>query len=71
MTRTEQTKFVAELTQSILEDVYSAIDSGELPEEWDGIELRQYLADKFTRSVFKLDPKRRKAYNNTITVTNL
>lgn len=71
MTRTEQTTFVAELAQSILEDVYSVIQNEDIPTEWDGLELRLYLAEKFNRSVVRMNRTRQNDYNNILLTTNL
>ena len=71
MTRTEQRKFVRSLAITIAEKVVSKIESGRIPEEWDGFELRQLLADKFAHESFKMDNTRKKEYNNTVLVNNL
>ncbi len=69
----DKTKFVAELGQNVLEDIYVAIRTGKIPEDWDGIELRQYMADCFERTVFKgtLKGSRKRKYNNDVLVNNL
>lgn len=44
-----------------------------LPENWDGVELRQFIADRFSDCVIKgiLQGKRKKEYQNTMLVNNL
>lgn len=74
MDRHAQTQFVRELTLNVLRTVEAKISSGAIPEEWDGHELRQYLADSFTAEatrVMRDDRKRRKAYQNAVIVNNL
>ena len=43
------------------------------PQEWDGIELRQWIADRFQGSVFHniLSGKRKRDYKNAVLVNNL
>lgn len=60
-------ELIGSVRASILEKV------GQMPEDWDGIELRQYIADKFSEVVFKdtLTGKRAKDYRNEVIVRNL
>ena len=46
MTRAEQITFVCDMTLSITQEIASKIDSGAIPEHWDGVQLRQYITDK-------------------------
>ena len=73
MTRQEQANFITELMASIEDDIIAATVSGAIPEEWDGIELREYLYEKALRSRANhhLTGKRGRDYRNTITVNNL
>jgi len=72
MTRDEQMEFVASLTNSIQMEVCTHIMKGGVPEEWDGHELRQLLADKFAQASFiKMSRKRKSAYSNAVLVNNL
>jgi len=73
MTTAEKVQFVQELVDAVQQEVLQKILTGSVPEEWDGIELRQYLADKFGQCVLKGTMKRRRriAYNNTMLTTNL
>ena len=58
-------------------DIATKIDSGEVPDHWDGHELRCLVADKAASnaeiSTVRKNPKhaRAKAYKNTIITTNL
>jgi hypothetical protein len=44
-----------------------------MPEDWEGRELRQYIADTFKNIPFQLNKgsKEYREYKNTISVTNL
>jgi hypothetical protein len=70
MTRAEKAVFVDELVESVKQDVLMKFS--QMPEEWDGIELRQYLADVFARSAHWGNSKMRlRAYRNEVLVRNL
>lgn len=84
MTKKEKRAFMRELTRNILRDALAKVPN--MPEEWDGHELRRYLADKFLASAdmtqvapsprwrkaaWGTDRKRTAAYRNTIATTNL
>lgn len=74
MTLEEKIIFVKELVNSVQEEVLAKLNK--TPEDWDGRELRQYLADKFadSASISQMQDKRqsrRRAYENTVLVENL
>lgn len=46
MTRTDQTQFVFDMILSVARDIVGKIESGAIPEYWDGGYLRQYITDK-------------------------
>jgi hypothetical protein len=77
MTKAEKRKFIKDLTAAVARDAIAKIDR--MPEEWDGHELRRYLADQFDREVSALmnikgaraNRSRFRAYRNTIATTNL
>lgn len=73
MTRDEKRQFIADLCTAVSKHAMSKV--AEMPEEWDGHELRQYLADEFSREISTLMRAKRsrrvRQYNNTIAVTNL
>ena len=71
MKKREQIKLVKDLTKSVAEGVVEAIRAGKIPEDWDGIELRQLLADKFEFERIEMGRKRKKDYRNTVLVDNL
>jgi hypothetical protein len=70
MTQAEKLVFIQDLIRSVEKTVVEAIPA--MPEEWDGIELREYLAGKFAESsiLYRRDHlrKRAKDYANEITV---
>ncbi len=51
MTKQEQHQFAEELIGSVRAGVLRHIDSDNVPEDWDGHELRQWLADLFDAQV--------------------
>lgn len=48
MNKRQKVRFVKELSKSIADSVVESITSGKIPQDWDGIELRWLLADKYT-----------------------
>lgn len=71
MTKNEKYQFVKQLTNTITRDVVEKIESGKIPENWDGLDLRLYLADRFDRATVKTTKARKKEYNNTVLINNL
>lgn len=69
MNTAEKVRFVRELVDSVQQEVLQKILTGVVPEEWDGIELRQYLAEKFLEATYKMDRRRRRAYDNAIAIS--
>jgi len=70
MTREEKLTFIGTLIQNVLDSVLAKV--ADMPEEWDGFELRRYIADKFEDAAYvKMPPKRARDYRNTLIVTNL
>lgn len=71
MTFKERGQFIKELIENVQHDIFSKLE--DMPDDWTGIELRQYIADKFQDSVFKntLDRKRKKKYKNDVIINNL
>lgn len=50
MTKREQHRFVRDLLTSMHRDIQDAIRTNAIPRSWDGIELREYIAEKADRS---------------------
>ena len=79
MKRKQQKMFVKNLTASIGIEIISKIESGRIPENWDGLELRQLIKDKAAvESYLDKEDKgygkrsaRYKFYANTVFVENL
>lgn len=77
MIKNAQISFVNELCMRMALEIATKIDDGEIPEEWDGHELRALIADKAianaSRSTVRANPRhaRAKAYKNTILTTNI
>lgn len=71
MTKTEQLNFIYALIDNVRADILAR--SSSFPEDWDGVELRQYIADKFTEVCFGslMTKQRKREYNNTVLVNNL
>ncbi len=78
MTKREKCQFVRSLVDTIYTDIIEKIP--QMPDEWDGIELRQYVADAFAekagamsfRRPIRPEMKRRlREYRNTVLVQNL
>ena len=49
MTRLEQILFIRNLCNGVAQSLTMMISREEIPEEWDGHELRELLADTFNR----------------------
>ncbi len=64
-----QQEFISDLIGS----VQATIASKKIPPDWGGIELRQYIADKFSDCVITgtMDKRRMRDYRNVIATTNL
>lgn len=64
-----QEKFVKELIKGVREDILQQIKH--IPEEWDGIELRMFIADHFQKIVFRTTRGRVRDYHNEVYTKNL
>ena len=67
----EKAHFVRDLIGSISKTIQMRLK--DMPEEWDGIELRQYIADQFCDLGVgrPMQKGRHKAYKNTVITRNL
>ncbi len=71
MTSEDQIKFINDLTENVLKDIIGEVGR-KIPENWDGIELRWLLAEKFAAQTFhSLSPTRYKEYENNVIVNNI
>ena len=48
MNKRQKSKFVRDLTKAVTKQILDRVP--DMPEEWDAIELRQYVADMFERN---------------------
>lgn len=75
MSGEEKIEFVDSLLERVRERFVEYITNGQIPAEWDGIELREALKDHFLESVafspFKKQRRRYREYRNTRIVNNL
>lgn len=73
MDKAEKVRFIHTLTATVIDRIESQIYDGKIPDEWDGIELRWLLADKFTDCTYSAMrfQTRRRNYKNTVVVNNL
>lgn len=64
MTLKEKRAFVRNLANSVRDAIIARADA--MPTEWDGHELRQFLADEFTREVYRgtMSGRRLREYRN-------
>lgn len=71
MTRKEQERFVKELIANVQADLVSRV--ADVPEEWDGHELRQWIADRFQLASFTLKENKRRwrDYRNAVATMNI
>lgn len=80
MNHRERMKFVRGLIKNVQADIESRLV--DMPDNWDGHELRRYIADKFEaadmglcckkpRPYREADKKRRSNYENEVIVRNL
>lgn len=71
MNKNEKIQFVLDLSRTIQRTALDAIIDDKIPEDWDGVELRWYLAELHKRSASFGNTSRKRKYNNTINTSNL
>lgn len=59
-------EFIEDLINMVRDDILSKVDA--MPEEWDGVELREYIKDRFVdcTHLTALKGARRGAFRNTL-----
>lgn len=63
MTPDQKVQFITNLMNSVRDELVDMVNSGEIPEDWDGHELREILARKFDRErTMLLRDKRSRRY---------
>lgn len=70
MDKEDKIAFVETLVNCIVDDILIKIQSGVIPENWRGNELRALLEMKF-KSTFPLEKKREKDFKNDVSVRNI
>lgn len=71
MERAEQMRIVSEVLTGVEQHILGNIADGNVPAEWDGIELRRYLVDVAERKSPRMDRKRYHEYRNEVLIRNL
>lgn len=69
---TEKDKFVHSIIDDLKQEILKRVDR--MPENWDGHEIRQFIADYYTANYIigtALTGSRKKDYKNTCLVDNL
>lgn len=72
MDPTEKRKFVADLFRAVETSIQSNIDK--MPDNWDGHELREYIADRFDAersTLMQKSGRRMSDYRNFIAISTL
>ena len=79
MTTIDKIQFINDLSERVIRDIIEKAPL--MPEEWDGHELRRYIADKFDEAAIGLlargrvrqqrSSKRLAAYRNEVAIRNL
>ena len=62
----EQKRFIKNLCDSVKLDLISKLEGGKVPENWDGIELREWIADSFRNEAYYFRDKRNARYKNYV-----
>ena len=71
MTNTQKQLYIAVFIDSIKEEMIEKIEKNLLPENWNGLELRQWCIDSFVAASCKMDKQRKKNYSNDVITNNL
>lgn len=53
MDKEQKIQFVADLMKSVRDDIVDEVRGGKIPEEWTGLELREYLVRAFLAQVIR------------------
>ena len=64
MTPSERAKFIIELCDRSRDAILKCV--GAMPDNWDGHELRRYIADHFEDQVFDMNRTRLLEYRNDV-----
>lgn len=69
MSKEEQKKLTKEIAKSAAESIIRDIENGKIPEDWNGIELRELLSSRI--KWHNMDKRRARDYRNTVLVNGL
>lgn len=69
MKKLEKMVFIDEHIELIRRKIIEKVD--EIPDRWEGLELKQYIADSFSIPKHWFSSSKRRYYNNDIIVKNL
>ncbi len=70
MTHDERAQFVIELIDNVKRGILAKLP--DVPDDWDGWELRQLIADHFDEARIRgLPPARKRAYRKAVLAKNL
>lgn len=70
MTLDDQQRFAKELLENVSTGILA--DLHKVPAEWDGHELRRFIAHRFNQAVFgEISRTRLRAFNHTLVTKNL
>jgi len=72
MNSEDKRRFVRELIENVTADILAKVNK--MPDDWDGIELRQFIADRFADASFTWSEQTRKrhaGHRNECLVRNL
>jgi hypothetical protein len=58
----DQKKFITDLIGAVQKDILNEVSS--FPPDWDRIELRQYIADRFAREIYEMEYARLRRYRH-------
>lgn len=73
----EQKQFIENMCNAVKHELQSKIESGKVPENWNGFELRWWLRDTFKNecshgdSAYNGKSKRKRDYVNDVIINNL
>jgi hypothetical protein len=71
MTKAEKRILIRDLCNSVRGEVMNKVTTGDIPEEWEAAEIRQYLAETFAKEICRLNGQRFRDYLNTLIIYNL
>jgi hypothetical protein len=69
LTAHEKQEFIKDLIGSVQDSILSSVMR--MPDDWDGHELRQFIANKFANETTGISGKRLKEFRNECLIRNL